>query len=166
MVDEPTPRTEGPTPRADKARAGMTAELAGITEAMHTLIEHMDQSLPEERVKALLETATAEDRNSRKRLRYLIVGLLIVVTAVMGTGAVLLWRNSATLNEAKTVSNYIKHCLIAPPGERDVQECGQDGSAAIIKGLIGSINCSLLIPPAERSEEKLNACAAKAFSSG
>jgi len=168
--EDQTPRTEGPTPRADKARAGMSEELREITEAIGQLVDHMDQSLPEERMKELVTAAVTEERRGRTRLIVAMVSPLLVVLAV--ALATLAQSNSnhdqvvkiqKTAEDAKTVSDYVKHCLIAPVPERDTKECGADDSGAVIKGLIGSINCSLLIPPAERSEEKLNACAAKAF---
>jgi hypothetical protein len=162
---EPTPRTEGPTPRADRARAGMAAELAGITDALENLTAHMDQSLPEERVKALLENASKDDRNSRKRLQVLIIGLLALAVLISGSSLVQTHSNGATLREAKVTSDYVRNCL--KPNSLTIAEktklCGDTTGA--LKGLIAYLNCAFLIVPAERTEAKLNGCAAKAFGS-
>jgi hypothetical protein len=159
---EPTPRTEGPTPRADEARAVMAGELAGLAEAVNILVEHIDQSLPEERVKQLADAVLADERSGRRRLTATVVGALALILIVAISSLVQSASNGRTLSEAKTVSDYVKHCLIAPAPHDPVQ-CGVDNSANFLKGLIGALNCSLLIPPLERSEAKLNACAAKAF---
>lgn len=162
-MTEQTPRTEGPTPRADKARAELAEELIEVKEALANLTEHMDTSLPEERIKGLLLATQAEERNSRKRLRLLFAVGGFVVGVILIVGAVLLNRISDGVNEAEVTSHYVRNCLIAPPGERDPKQCGGDSSAQVVGALLKAINCSLLVLPEERTDAKLDACAAKAF---
>jgi hypothetical protein len=138
------------------------SELSSITEAIGILVDHIDQSLPEERVKQLADAVLAEERSGRRRLMATVGGALLIIIFLAASSLIQSHSNGKTLNEAKTVSDYVKHCLVAPP-PHDPTNCGADSSAAFIKGLIGSLNCSLLIPPAARTEEKLNACATKAF---
>jgi len=164
-MTEPTtnePPQEPPTPRADKAQAKMTTELEGITEALVNLTDHIDQTLPEERMKQLASAIASEERSGRRRLTATVVGALAIIIFLAASSLAQSHSNGKTLDEAKTVANYVKNCLIASP-PHDVSKCGEDTTGEFIKGLIGSLNCSLLIPPAERTEEKLNACAVKAF---
>ena len=138
------------------------SELSEVKDALNALAGHMESSLPEERVKAILESTQAEEARSRRRVRYLLYGVSVIVAVVLIVGAVLLTKISDSIDEAKVTSHYVKECLQKPAAERDPNLCGPDGSK-IIQGLVSYMNCAFLILPAERTEAKLNACAARAF---
>lgn len=160
---DPTPRTEGPTPRADQARAGMSAELHDITQAVNTLIEHMDTSLPEERVKKVLDAALAEERRGRKRLMWTILSPVIIAIIVAGGAWIQSRSNGDTLSEAKTTADYVRHCLqhktdgLTP--EQVKAECGDPtGGQAFF---VTYLNCVLKQPIEQRNDAYLNGCVQK-----
>jgi hypothetical protein len=153
--------------RADQ-RADVQGELIGITEAIQTLIDHMDQSLPEERVQKVLDAALAEERRSRTRLLWTILSP-IMVTIIVAGGA--WWQSKANgegIIASKKVAAYVENCLQHPdrltPEER-AEQCGREGNgaAALVKGLLASINCSLLIGPDDRTKANLDSCAEQSF---
>ena len=154
---EPTPRTEGPTPRADKARAGMSFELSEITTAIGTLIEHMDQSLPEDRVKDLVEATLAEERRSRFRL---VVSLLAPIFVVLILGIVQINHGSDIKDSAKdsrVVADYVRDCLIDTTP--DPKKCGSGDGATLF---FGYLNCAFEILRSGPPEATFADCARKA----
>lgn len=149
--------------RADQ-RADVQGELVGITDAIQTLIDHMDQSLPEERVQKVLEAALAEERRSRQRFLWTILSPILVTIIVAG-GA--WWQSKAngdTLTEAKTTADYVRHCLQhKTDGLTPVQitdECGDPSAGSIF--FVTYLNCVFPLPIAERTESKMNGCVTKA----
>lgn len=161
---EPTPRTEGPTPRADEARAGMSAELHEITTAVNTLIHHMDTSLPEERVQRVLDAALAEERRGRERLKWTILSPIIVAIIVAGGGWLQSRDNGDLLSDAKVTANYVRHCLQKKTDgftpAQITEECGDPSAGSIF--FVTYLNCVFPLPIAERTEAKMNGCVAKA----
>lgn len=105
----------------------MRAELAEIADALGNLTEHMDKSLPEERVKALLENTTAEEHRSRHRLSVLVRGLVIIAALILVSSGLLLLKANDSVNSIKEVATFIDHCLKHPdrltPAQRQ-EECG------------------------------------------
>jgi hypothetical protein len=155
---------QGPERRVD-----LTGELRSISEGIGQLVQHMDQSLPEERVRALLEVALTEERHNRTRLIVAIVSPLLIVLAVALATLVQSSANHAqgarvqrTAADAAVVADYVRSCLEAPAGSRDPAKCGDDGTR-VVKGLVGYLDCAFLIVPAERTQAKLDACATRAF---
>jgi len=142
----------------DERRTASSVELHAITDAVEKLVEHMDKSLPEERVKELVIAAVSEERRGRIRLIAAIVSPLLIVVAL----AVAQLAQSADIKHAaedsEVVADYVRDCLITQP---PAKTCGGDGDA--LAGFVKYLNCAFLITPAERTEAKLNACAAKAF---
>lgn len=161
-----------PDPKTPNENAGeqrvLKDELHGITEAIGVLIEHMDTSMPEERVKQLADAVIAEERLGRRRLNTKITGFLVVIVLLVASS---LWQsasNGKTLDEAKITSDYVRNCIQHPEKltpEAKVESCGDSDAqtAKFLKGLLSAINCSLIISPEVRTEENTNACAAKAF---
>lgn len=139
------------------------SEIAELKAALNALTAHMDESLPEERVKKLVENAASEDRRGRRRLQILIVGLLAIAIIVGMAGAFQSHSNGQTLKEAKVTADYVRNCLQTPAAKRDPKKCMVDDSSKVIKGLVDFIKCSQLIIPEQRTEAKLDACAARAF---
>ena len=149
-------------------RSDLKDELHNITEAIGLLVSHMDQSLPEERVKQMADAVLAEERLGRKRLTTKIVGFLVVILLLLLSSLIQSASNARTLNEAKKVSVYVENCLQHPERlsvEERAEECGggDNGTVQAVRRLLVSINCSLLISPEARTEANTNACAAKAF---
>lgn len=163
MPQEPTPRTEGPTPRADVARAGMSAELHDITHAVNTLIEHMDTSLPEERVQAVLDAALAEERHGRRRLMWTIISPVIVAIIVAGGAWLQSISNHQQNDNVAVVANYVRHCLqhktagVSAQQLRD--ECGDPANQSAF--FVTYMNCALKIEPTKRTDQNLDACVQK-----
>ena len=149
-------------------RSDLKDELHNITDAIGLLVSHMDQSLPEERVKQMADAVLAEERLGRKRLTTKIVGFLVVILVLLMSSLIQSASNARTLNEAKKVSVYVENCLQHPErlsAEERAKECGsRDNSIQAVRGLLVAINCSLLISPEARTEANTEACAAKAFS--
>lgn len=150
-------------------RSDLRQELHGISEAIGILVEHMDQSLPEERVRQLAEAVLAEERIGRRRLTTKITGFLIVIVLLIISSLLLGAANRNTLTEAKVTSDYVRKCIQHPekltPKEK-VEKCGSggdEGTVKLIKGLLKAINCSLLISPEARTEVNTDACAKTAF---
>lgn len=145
-------------------RSDLKAELQGIVSSIGLLIQHMDQSLPEDRMKQLAEAVFAEERTSRKQLTTKVTGFLIVIVLLVASSFLQSASNGRTLDEAKTVADYVRDCVQHPENltpEQRTSECGPTSTAAA--GFIKYMNCSLLILPTDRTDEKLNACAANAF---
>jgi len=134
------------------------------------LVDQMGESLPEQRMQELVAAAIAEEKRGRVRLIVAVISPLMIVLAV---ALATLAQSSAnhrqgaqiqqTSRDASAVAGYVRGCIQAPLPQRDPAQCGPDTGAVIIKGLLGAINCSLLIEPVDRNEEKLDACAARAF---
>jgi len=151
----------------------LAAELRALHEAVGVLAEQMGESLPEQRMQELVAAAIAEERRGRVRLIVAVISPLMIVLAV---ALATLAQSSANhrqgaqiqqaSQDAKVVGDYVRGCIQAPVAQRDPVQCGPDTGMTIIKGLLGAINCSLLIAPADRSEENLNACATRAFTAG
>ena len=145
-------------------QADLKTELHGIVEAIATLIQHMDQSLPEERVKQLAEAVLAEERVGRKRLATKITGFLVVIVLLVASSLLLGAANRNTLAEAKVTSDYVRKCIQHPQNltpEEKLAACGPP--AAVTTNFIKYLNCALQISPEARTDENLSACAGKAF---
>jgi hypothetical protein len=149
----------------------LTSELRSIADGIGQLVEHMDQSLPEERVKALLEVALTEERHNRTRLVVAIVSPLIIVLAVAlatlaqgksnhSQGA----KTQQISKDAAVVADYVRSCLEAPVAKRDPVKCGLTtaGQSDVVRGLVKLIGCDIQALP-DATQAKLDACAAKAF---
>jgi hypothetical protein len=106
------------------------------------------------------------ERDARKRL-YALLASVVFLSTLNIVGLVINHDQGnsikATAKNSAKVASYVQDCLLTPAAKRDVTKCGADQGAAFIKGIIGSLNCSLLITPADRTEAKLNTCATKAF---
>lgn len=144
-----------------ESRADIQGELHDITEAVNTLLVHMDQSLPDERVKAILEAAKAEEKRSRRKLAVSIIGPVLVVGAIAAGS----WNQGRTNNRqnenVEIVANYVQHCLQGKTeGLTTTQiqaECGggsADGQATAVKALF----CVLLTQPDVREKSLLSDC--------
>lgn len=144
-----------------EARSDIKGELAGITEAVNTLMEHMEQSLPEEKVKEILDGAKNEEKRSRQKLMAAILGPILIVGAI-AAGA---WSQSRANNrqneDVEVVANYVRHCLQGKtegltPAQLQA-ECGggaADGQATAVKALF----CVLLTQPDVREKSLLTEC--------
>lgn len=151
----------------------LISELQALHEAIGVLADQMGESLPEQRMQELVTAAIAEEKRGRVRLIVAVVSPLMIVLAV---ALATLAQSSAnhrqgqriqqTSQDAKVVGDYVRGCIQAPVTQRDPAQCGPDTGMVIIKGLLGSINCSLLIEPTRRTEENLNACTTRAFTAG
>lgn len=144
------------------------SEIAALKAAVNELTAHMSRSLPEERVKALVETATTRDRVSRRRVTWVIVGLVGLAVLISGFGLAQSESNGDALDEIRVISNFVEDCLQHPerltPEER-TEKCGgndQDGRQ-LIMGLIQFQKCSLLILPEDRTDANLDACIQRAL---
>lgn len=142
-------------------RADIKGELQGLTAAVSVLLENMEQSLPEDRVKEILNGAKAEEKRSRQKLMAAILGPIVIVGAI-AAGA---WSQSRANNrqneDVEVVANYVRHCLqgktegLTP--QQLQQECGggaADGQATAVKALF----CVLLTQPEIREKSLLGEC--------
>jgi hypothetical protein len=142
----------------------MSAELHDITQAVNTLIEHMDTSLPEERVQAVLNAALADERNGRTRLKWQILSPLFIAILVAGGAWLQSISNHQQNENVAVVANYVRHCLqhktagLSPAQVK--AECGDPASQSAF--FVKYLNCALQIEPVKRTDENLNACVVKA----
>ena len=150
-----------------ESRSDIKGELQEITAAIGTLVEHMDQSLPEERVKQLAEAVLAEERLGRRRLTTKITGFLVVILLVAGSALIQSRANGdqtekilALSQDAKTTADYVKHCLqgktegLTPA--QIASECGSqsNGTDRVLKVVF----CVLLKEPEVRVKADLAEC--------
>ena len=157
-------RVENRAEERIEQRSDLRQELHGISEAIGILVDHMDQSLPEERVKQLAEAVLAEERVGRRRLTTKITGFLVVIVLLIVSSLVLSAANRRTLEEAQVTSDYVRNCIQHPQDlapEEKLKACGPP--AAATTNFIKYLNCVLLILPEDRTDTKLSACANKAF---
>jgi hypothetical protein len=139
-------------------------ELHGVTSAVHLLVEHMDESLPEERMKRLVNAVVVEERLGRRRLAVTIVGALLIIIILTASSFIQSHSNGRTLNEAKTVADYVRNCLQRPERLKTVAEktetCGSSSDQGAF--FITYLNCVLRVEIDKRDDETLNGCVAKA----
>lgn len=143
-------------------RADIQSGLTDITAAISTLIDHMDQSLPEERVQALLDTAISDARTGRRRLIISILSpVLIILAVVIGQVFQTEQVKDSAKNSAAT-ADYVRGCIQHPerltPEERR-QLCGEPTGSGFF---VNYLNCVFLIVPEDRTEANLNDCVATA----
>lgn len=159
-------RVEHRVTERKEQRTDLKEELQGIVSSIGLLIQHMDQSLPEERIQQLANAVLAEERLSRKQLTTKITGFLVIIILLVASS---LWQsasNGRTLNEAKTVADYVRDCVQRPYNlttEQRTLACGPTSSGTT--NFIKYLNCAFLILPTERTDDKLNQCATEAFKS-
>lgn len=147
-------------------RSDLKEELQGIVSSIGLLIQHMDQSLPEERMKQLADSVLAEERISRKELTTKITGFLVLIVLLVASSLWLSAVNNRTLSEARKVATYIENCVQHPERltpEQRVELCGpSDTAAKAVSALIKYQNCAFLSLP-NTTEAKLNDCSKMAF---
>lgn len=159
-------RVEQRVEERGEQRSDLRDELHDIAVAIGVLVEHMDQSLPEERVKQLAEAVLAEERLGRKRLTTKIVGFMVVIVLLVASSLAQTAANGRTLSEAKTVADYVRDCLQHPErlsAEQRTERCGaQSGSPGAVLAIIEFQKCALQILPEDRTDQNMDACVASA----
>jgi hypothetical protein len=146
-----------------EGRADVRSELAEITAAIGTLIDHMDQSIPADRVQAVLDAALQEERTSRKRLAVAVIGPIVVVFVFVLMSLVQSRSNGDLLENASKVAGYVENCLQHPEKLTLEQKTDLCGAGINSQGFfISYLNCAFILPLAERTEARLSSCVTKA----
>jgi predicted nucleic acid-binding Zn ribbon protein len=143
----------------------LKTELRGVKTGLEELVLAVKMAFPEDRVR---EIVAYEQARTRRRTIAAILGPLLLALVVVFVQSRL---NGETLAETKVTSNFVRDCLQdsddLTPEERQKQ-CGDtggggDGVATAVRVLINHQNCALLIRPADRTDENMNACVSKAL---
>lgn len=122
-----------------EGRADIKSELSEITAAIGELVDHMDRSIPADRVQAVLDAALAEERRDRQKLKWQIVSPVLIAIVVAGGAWIQSRDNGQGIAAAKKVATYVERCLqgktegLTPA--QITEECGTqgDGSEAVLK---------------------------------
>ncbi len=100
--------------------------------------------------------------------------LHFVILSLIAAGVLLIQRNSTdqieklkrTSEDTRQVATFLQDCLLQKakltPAEQ-AQRCVPDNTGQVVRGLVVYMNCAFLVPPAERTEAILTACAARGF---
>lgn len=150
------------------SQAGLLAELAAVAAGLETMAQSVETNMSEERLSGIV--AAEQEINQRKFQRLNLILALTLVVMVIGLSGI--WSQSranhdqgariqATSRDAAVVADYVKSCLQTPAAQRDRAQCGADGTAAVISGLVRYIGCAVLADPPTKA--KIDTCASESF---
>lgn len=132
--------------------SSLRREVSGVRQDLGRLATAVATLGSDEKLQQAVDSVVQEERRHRQRIMASMVVGLVVVAAIS-------IANRGIIEDAGTVADYVQKCLQHPerltPEEKQ-EVCGSigDGQEFFIK----YFNCVLLIEPADRTPEKLNAC--------
>jgi len=150
--------------RRTERRSDVLGEFAAISAALERIADDVTaQIVPEDRVR---EIVAIEQNKARWRTVGLILFPILVALGIVWFQS---YSNGHTFTEAKTTADFVRNCLQHPERLTPEQRAGQcgglgdNGTAKAVQALIEANKCFLLIQPAERTDENMNACVTKAI---